>query len=81
MKGAIAYDVPRDLDLHFQGHAILNANIWKTVRANENFSIMTFIDVGIRHRMAALRILYSVTLTKILYVKHLKRSYLENDHR
>ena len=32
-------------------------------RASKNFSIMTFIDVDVPHRMGPLRMLYSATLT------------------
>ena len=35
--------------LHFLGHRIRNVNIWKTVRASEKCSIITFIDVDSRH--------------------------------
>ena len=49
---ATAIVVRRDLGFHFQGHKFWNANIWKTARASEECSIMTFVDVAILRRMA-----------------------------
>ena len=46
--GAIAPNaVHHDLDLHFQGHTIRNASIWKTDREGEKYSTITCIDVDI----------------------------------
>ena len=50
----IANVVHHDRDLHFLGNKITNANIWKTVRASEKGSFMTFIEVNIRHPMGLL---------------------------
>ena len=40
------------------------------LRANEKFSIITFIKVDIRHQIGLLRMVCSVTFTKIVKVKH-----------
>ena len=68
-NGATANVVHYDLDLYFEGHELLNVNISKTVRASEKCSSMTLIEVDICHRMRALRMLYSVTLTFTFMVK------------
>ena len=44
-NGAIANIICRDLGLHFHDHEIYHVNILKTVRASEECSIMTFIEV------------------------------------
>ena len=48
------------------------------VRGSEKCSITMFVDFDIRHRNGSLRILYFVTLTYIIKVKHFKRQYLGN---
>ena len=42
---------------------ISNVNISKTVRASAKVQSVTFVDFSICHRMASLRILYSLTLS------------------
>ena len=68
-NGAIANAVHHELDLCFHGHKISENlqtyNIWQTVRANENCSITTFVEVDASYRMTPLRMLYIVTLTLI----------------
>ena len=43
-------------------------NIWKTVKASENCSRTTSIEVDTSHRMAQLLMLYIVNLTDIFKV-------------
>ena len=62
-NGAVANVLYHDLDLHFQGHTLLNVNISKTVRASGKKSVMCLILVDFRLRIEALRMLYSGTLT------------------
>ena len=75
--GAIANVVHRDLDLLFKVTNTNNADIWKTVKAIERISIMTFINVDIRLRMRPLRMLYSVTFTTIFKFKDFKLNFSE----
>ena len=47
-NGATA-NVHHDFKLHFQGHKMLNGNIFKAVRASEKCSSINFIEVDICH--------------------------------
>ena len=72
MYSIFANVVHRDLDIYYQDHKIGNANMWKTVRASEKWSSMTFIEVDIRYRMKPLYMLYLKTLTYIFKVTKLE---------
>ena len=56
-------------DVRFQGHEYWTVYIWKTVRASEKCSSVTFIEFDIWHRMAPFRTLYVVTSNFIFKVK------------
>ena len=69
-KPAIWHRIQHDFDVHFQGHEFWKINISKTVKASENRSSITAIEVDICHRMKPLQMLYSVNWTFIFKVKH-----------
>ena len=68
-NSVIANVVHRDPDLYFQGYKISGNHIiiyiWKTVRASKKCFKIIFIEVDITHRMATLRMLYTVSFTYI----------------
>ena len=68
-NGTIANVVLHDLNLHFQDHKFEMLNIRNGESYNKNASWL-LPRLIIRHRMAPLWMLYSVTLTFIFKVKH-----------
>ena len=56
----LAFVIAKFLDLHFQGHEFWNVIISKRWELAKNAQVwLTFIEVGICHRVEPLRILYS----------------------
>ena len=62
LNGIIAYVILRDLDLNFHVQHF-NVNTSETMRASVKMRTMTFMAVDDRHRMASLRMFYSLTVT------------------
>ena len=77
LSNGIANVIFFDLDLLFTRSNILNVNILKTVRAGAKLQEMTFVDFNICHRMASLRMLYSLTFTYFSN-SNFKCQYLED---
>ena len=64
-----------DFELHFQGQTFETLIFQK--QSQRKMQNMTFIDVEICHRMASLRMLYSMTVTKIFIYLFLNINILE----
>ena len=50
---------------------MLNADIMETVRAKQKCVMQTFTKVGIHYRLELLQMLYSMTVTFIVKIKHI----------